>query len=243
MTALLIDVGNSRAVALRAPIVDGRLAEPVETVADAATPRTDVEANQLADRIAAARGDADLVGVTSVVPRLTDALTSRLPDLRSVDHTWTWPFAVGIDHPETVGADRWCNVAAAMAAGLRDAIVVDAGTATTIDVLADGVFVGGLIAPGMAFAARQLQEKGARLWVVPFERCDLRPGRHTAEALQVGAYHVGVHGVVGTVAALRAQFPAARVLVTGGLASHLDQPGWRVDALLTFRGLVSLLHA
>jgi pantothenate kinase type III len=95
----------------------------------------------------------------------------------------------------------------------------------------------------MAFAARQLQEKGARLWVVPFERCPLQPGRHTAEALQIGAYHVGVHGVVGTVAALREQFPIARVLVTGGLASHLDQPGWRVDALLTFRGLVALLHA
>jgi len=119
--------------------------------------------------------------------------------------------------------------------------VVDAGTATTIDVLADGAFVGGLIAPGMAFAARQLQDRAARLWPVPFERCALRPGRQTNEALQIGGYHVGVHGVVGTVDALRCQYPEARVLVTGGLASHLDQPGWRLDALLTFRGLAFLL--
>ncbi|MEZ4388423.1 MAG: type III pantothenate kinase [Candidatus Krumholzibacteriia bacterium] len=242
MSWLLIDVGNSRTVALRAPASGGRLAEPVVTVLDEPTPRTDAGAADLAARLARDRGDVLVVGLTSVVPRLTAALATRLPDLRSVDHTWSMPFAVLVEQPETVGADRWCNVAAAVAAGLTDAIVVDAGTATTIDVLADGEFRGGLIAPGMAFAARQLQEKGARLWPVPFTRCELRPGRHTAEALQIGAFHVGVNGVVGTVAGLRAQFPRARVLVTGGLAFCLDQPGWRLDALLTFRGLVHLMH-
>jgi type III pantothenate kinase len=241
MTWVLIDAGNSRTLVLRAAIAGGRLVEPVVTLADVATPRTDAEARTLTATVTAAREEAEPAALASVIPRVSVALADALEGLRSVDHTWDFPFAVAIEQPETVGADRWCNVAAAVAAGHRDALVVDAGTATTIDVLADGVFVGGLIAPGMAFAARQLQDRAARLWPVPFERCPLLPGRHTAEALQVGGYHVGVHGVVGTVQALRAQYPAAVVLVTGGLAPHLDQPGWRLDALLTFRGLALLL--
>lgn len=241
MNWLLIDAGNSRTLVLRAAIEGGCLVEPVVVVVDAPTPRTDAETRALVGHIDAARDDEEPVAVASVIPRLTAALASAVPQLHSVDQAWGFPFVVAIEQPETVGADRWCNVAAAVAAGLRHALVVDAGTATTIDVLADGVFVGGLIAPGMAFAARQLQDRAARLWPVPFERCALRPGRHTAEALQVGGYHVGVHGVVGTVDALQRQYPLARVLVTGGLASHLDQPGWRLDALLTFRGLAFLL--
>ncbi len=168
------------------------------------------------------------MAVACVVPVVGEALAARLPDAASVDHTWAFPFTHEVRQPQTVGADRWCNVAAAVHAGLADALVVDAGTATTFDVLVGGVFLGGLIAPGMAFAARKLQEEAARLWVVPFAPCELRAGRDTEEALAIGAFHVGVHGVRGTIAALLARHPGCEVVVTGGLGGHVTQAGWRL---------------
>ncbi len=243
MTALLVDIGNSRARAIRADVKGGALREPVAVLLTQETPDDAETARSFADLVAGHGTTDAIAGVTSVVPAMTRALREALPAIRSVDHNWVFPFGYAVETPETVGADRWCNVTAAIAAGHRDAILVDAGTATTIDVLVDGVFLGGLIAPGMAFAARKLQEEGARLWPVPFERTDLRPGRHTAEALAVGAYHVGVHGVVGTVTALADGMPGVPIIATGGLARHLARPGWQVDELWTLRGLAYLLTA
>ncbi|MBD3219721.1 type III pantothenate kinase [bacterium] len=243
MTALLIDIGNSHARVIRADVKAGALREPVAGLLTEATPRDDEAARTFAEAVAGHGTTDAIAGVTSVVPAVTRALREALPAVRTVDHTWAFPFGYAVETPETVGADRWCNVTAAVAAGHRDAIVIDAGTATTIDVLVDGVFLGGLIAPGMAFAARKLQEEGARLWPVPFERTELRPGRHTAEALAIGAYHVGVHGVVGTVEALADGMPGVPIIATGGLAHHLARPRWQVDELWTLRGLAYLLTA
>ena len=238
MNRLLINVGNSRTVAVLA----NRRGEVTQEVLVRPTPRTELEAEALAVRLAAERPPDLKAGITSVVPLVTAALELNLPDLQVVDHNRRMPFEVAVDEAETVGADRWCNVAAAVDAGLTDALVVDAGTATTIDVLTDGVFVGGLIAPGMAFAAQALQEMGARLWTVPFEPVELRPGRDTEEALQIGAFHVGVHGVKGTVLELLEQYPGARVVLTGGLGHFLRHDGWVLEPQWTFRGLTRLLN-
>lgn len=242
MTLLLVDVGNSRTVAATAVAMPaGTVVGPIAEVFAAATPTGGDGAAALAAELLSLAPDDATVGVTSVVPAVTAALRAAHPDVRAVDHTWRFPFTVSVTGPETVGADRWCNVAAAVGENLADAIVVDAGTATTIDVLDAGAFVGGLIAPGMAFAARKLQESGARLWTVPFASCPLAPGHDTATALQAGAYHVGRQGVLGVVRELAGRYPRAQVVVTGGLGGHLEQVGWRHDPRWTLRGLARLL--
>jgi len=238
MSLLLINVGNTNTVAARAVGVDGRLLGPPEQLLSMSS-RADLD--ELAGAVGGCRRDDEVAAVTSVVPCVTDALREIMPDLRSVDHTWTFPFGVAIHGSESVGADRWCNVAAAVHAGMQDAIVVDAGTATTIDVLHEGVFVGGLIAPGMKFAAQKLQEEAARLWPVEFTPRSLRPGRDTDEALAIGAYQVGVNGVIKTVEGLLEEYPRARTVLTGGLASHLQRPDWLVDPAWTLRGLAALV--
>ena len=85
--------------------------------------------------------------------------------------------------------------------------------------------------------------QAARLWEVPFAPCALRAGRDTDEALAIGAFHVGVNGVRGTVTALLARYPQCAVVVTGGLGAHVTQPGWRHDADWTLRGLAALAAA
>ena len=239
MNALLVDVGNSKIAVARIALVEGAMVGPLERVWTGETPRGDAAETTAA--VAAFHQDDEPVGLTSVVPHVSEALGVTLPGLRSVDHTWIFPFAMAVDGPETVGADRFCNMAAAAASGLNDAIVVDAGTATTIDVLRDGIFVGGLIAPGMAFAAQKLQEEGARLWTVPFAPADLEPGRDTTAALAIGAFQVGTRGIIGTVEGLLAMQPDARVVLTGGLGGHLVRDGWSHDPDWTLRGLAALL--
>lgn len=58
---------------------------------------------------------------------------------------------------ETLGADRLCNAAAAWAASLAPALVIDAGTAVTVDLVdAGGVYRGGAILPGQSLTLRAL---------------------------------------------------------------------------------------
>lgn len=236
--SLLINVGNTRTVAVR-----GEVRGPLTPVLTAATPHDAAAAAALAATIATHRDGDEPVAVVCVVPLMGAALQAGLPGIALVDQTWTFPFRHEVRRPQTVGADRWCNVAAAVDAGLSDALVVDAGTATTFDVLVGGIFLGGLIAPGMALAARALQTQAARLWEVPFAPCELRAGRDTDEALAIGAFHVGVNGVRGTIMALLARYPRCAVVVTGGLGDQVTQPPWRYDADWTLRGLAALAAA
>lgn len=195
--------------------------------------------------------DVARVAVVSVVPRVTAALLAALPGARACDHTAPLPYALAVVEPAAVGADRYCNAAAAVGAGLRDALVVDMGTATTFDVLRDGVFVGGLIAPGVATAARALGARAARLPEVPPAPSAADPAPDTVGAMAAGSYLAGVHGVIGTVDALQARHGPLPVVLTGGLAPLVaDRRGdfattaaWRIDPDWTLRGAALLRDA
>ncbi len=198
-----------------------------------------------AERRAAARPDA--IALSSVVPRLTERLRDLEPDLFVVDHTVEFPFGLGVGEPAAVGADRYCNIAAAVAAGWSDALVVDAGTATTFDVLQNGVFVGGLIAPGIALAAEALGERAARLPEIALSPRPAAPAADTVGAMEAGAYQTGVRGVWSLLGALRADQGDVPVVLTGGLASLLVDPlaeppdlDWRLDPVWSLRGLAAL---
>lgn len=178
--------------------------------------------------------------LVTVVPWVADGLSGIRPDLAVVDHTWRLPFGLGVARPHAVGADRLCNVAAAVAAGFVDALIVDAGTATTFDLLQGGTFAGGLIAPGMEFAARMLGQSAARLSPVPFGPCPLQVGDDTASAMAAGAWHVGSGGIRFTIAALVEQYGPVPVVLTGGLGRFLADEGRPWDRFWTLRGAAYL---
>jgi type III pantothenate kinase len=240
LRGLIINVGNSTVTVAvwqgtgQRDELERRLEIP--TPGDARA-RSDLSARL--DVLAAAAGSEVLV-LVSVVPVMDAVIGATDLAVVRIDHTLDLPFRLGVSDPAAVGADRYCNVAAAVAAGWQDALIVDAGTATTFDLLQDGEFAGGLIAPGMAFAARKLGETAARLAPVPFAPCPLEVGRDTASAMQTGAFHVGVGGVVATVAGLLERYGDRPVVITGGLAAHLRRPGWRHDVDWTLRGAAFL---
>jgi type III pantothenate kinase len=158
------------------------------------------------------------------------------PGIEVVDHDRALPFDLDVADVSRVGPDRLCNMAAAVCAGLDTALVVDAGTATTFDLLRDGVFAGGMIAPGMAFAARQIGEKAARLQPVAFAPASWDVGRDTEAAMAAGSWHTGTQGVQSVVAGLKARYGEMPVILTGGLGRHLDVSGAFHDTHWTLRG-------
>lgn len=250
MTALLIDAGNSRIrvkewTARSLPsrrVAGGETVSGLDRLAEVATSDFLAEPEGLQRELDTLLGDARerMLVLTSVVPRVTELLVVRRPRILVIDHRMTLPFPSRVEAMDKVGPDRICNVAAAAGAGLGDAIVVDAGTATTFDVLCDGEFQGGLIAPGMEFASSQLGRIAARLEPVPFGPRPLAPAVTTAEAMAAGAWHCGVGGVEAVLDGLLATLPAATVVLTGGLGHHLGAPGRILDPDWTLRGAAQL---
>ncbi len=133
------------------------------------------------------------------------------------------PLEIVLAEPHKVGVDR---LAAAAAAGLvrrpgHAAIVVDCGTAATVDIVsASGAFLGGAILPGPALMARALAEGTSRLPAVAAlgqEAPPVMPGRSTQEAIAAGIGW-GIRGAIGRlVEEARASVGAeADVILTGG---------------------------
>jgi len=246
MRILVADIGNSQTKVVRCDLAALQTGAGLETTPSplfaTETPLDTATGHDLARRltVALAEQSALAVVVVSVVPWVTQVVTDASPDSFVIDHTVSFPFRLRVEEPAAVGADRYCNLAAAAAAGWRDALIVDLGTATTFDLLVAGEFIGGLIAPGMAFAARQLGDLAARLDPVPFAACPLEAGTSTEAAMRAGAFHVGVTGVARVIAGLLDRYGACPVMITGGLGCYLDSPAWRHDPDWTLRGAVEL---
>jgi type III pantothenate kinase len=125
-----------------------------------------------------------------------------------------------MDNPREVGPDRIVNAAAAVARVGGPCIVVDFGTSTNFDaVSANGEYVGGVLAPGVAISMEALFDRAARLSRVEFVAPPAVIGRNTVHALQSGVVYGFAGQVDGIVRRMLAELGGgARVLATGGLA-------------------------
>ena len=153
------------------------------------------------------------------------------------------PMEMGVDNYKEVGTDRVVAAAAAFAV-VEDAVVVaDFGTAITIDLVDEqGVFMGGIIAPGLELSAKALCEGTAQLPVVEVHTPKDAIGTNTLEAINAGIYFSAV-GLLKTVCESYAseidRWP--QTIVTGGAAEVIKQDCDFVDNWvpnLVVRGVV-----
>lgn len=126
-------------------------------------------------------------------------------------------------NPGEVGADRVaCAIAAAQMHPGKDVMVVDCGTATTVEVItASGDYLGGAILPGIGISAEMLSSRTAKLPRVEIARPDAALGRTSAESIQSGLYHGHVGAIRNVVSELVGEcFQGKRpqVVGTGGFA-------------------------
>jgi type III pantothenate kinase len=131
-----------------------------------------------------------------------------------------WGFEIRVDRPDEVGADRLLNALGAHRRFGGPLVVVDFGTATTFDVVADdGGYVGGVIAPGINLSIEALHRAAARLPRIGIGRPQAVIGRSTVPAMQSGVYWGYVGLVEGLVSRIKAEYgEKLKVVATGGLA-------------------------
>ena len=106
------------------------------------------------------------------------------------------PITCWIDEPDKVGTDRVVAAAAAYDVVGDAVIVVDCGTAVTIDLVDErGVFKGGVICPGFEISAKALKDNTAQLPKVEISKPAGPYGRNTTEAINCGIYYSAVGAI------------------------------------------------
>jgi len=152
-----------------------------------------------------------------------------------------------VDPAQKVGADRLCNTVAAHQRYKGAVIVVDFGTATNFDIVAEnGDFDGSVIAPGANLSIEALHQAAALLPRVAIHRAQAVIGRNTVDAMQSGVYwgYVGLIG--GLIDRIKSEYGKPMTVVATGGLSHLFHPDIpaidHIDTDLTLRGLM-LIHA
>jgi type III pantothenate kinase len=187
------------------------------------------------------------VVLSSVVPPLTETFRDLARRYLHVEPLVVEPgirtgVRIRTDNPKEVGADRIVNALAAQQLYGTPAIVIDLGTATTVDaVSADGDYLGGAIAPGLEIALEALVAHTSRLQRIELARPRSAIGRNTVAAMQSGV----LFGYVGLLEGLIDRFQQelggrARVIATGGLARLIAHETPKVDVInpdLTLEGL------
>lgn len=192
--------------------------------------------------------EIERVVISSVVPRLTSAYEQLAEDSTSRAPMVVGPglktgMAIKYGNPHEVGADRIVNGVAAFEAYGGPVLVVDFGTATTIDVIdATGAYLGGAIAPGVETSAEALFSKAARLSKVDLEPPTRVIAQSTRESVQAGLLLGQAAMIDGLVRRVFAELgTTAPVVMTGGLAERmapLCETATAVDPDLTLKGLM-----
>src|SRR5690606_6487728 len=152
---------------------------------------------------------------------------------------------VRIDKPSAAGADRLVNAIGAHVKYPGDLIVIDSGTATTVDVVgADGAFEGGVIAPGINLSMEALHQAAAKLPRVAIQKPQRVVGTDTVGAMQSGVFWGYISLIEGLIARIKAERAAPMtVIATGGVASLFHGATMAIDHFdsdLTIRGMLEI---
>lgn len=147
----------------------------------------------------------------------------------------------GYDRPAQLGADRWAGLIAARALSIEASIIVQAGTATTIDILdAEGVFQGGLILPGLTLMRQSLARNTQQLNDVS-GHFSMLP-KNTSDAVTSGT----LFATLGAIERMRGVHDVGPCILSGGAAAdllpHLAAPIRQVDHLV-LEGLLQVAKA
>ncbi|MDB5311442.1 MAG: coaX [Gemmataceae bacterium] len=191
--------------------------------------------------------------VASVHPerldRFHDWITARGDEIVAVNNYKQLPLRIGVREPAKVGIDRLLNAVALLPRLPKGTpgIVVDVGTAITVDLVNDHhVFVGGAILPGPRLMFESLHQQTAKLPRIDLHEVPVEdpPGANTRDAMIVGvmaAVMGGAELLVDRYASLSPRPPW--VVLTGGALGgladyHFEDVGKTLtDRTLTLEGI------
>lgn len=189
-----------------------------------------------------------LIVICSVVPEVTRALSSQLPKQKvRVLKTKDLPEdLLDYETPETLGVDRFFSCYGAVSQTQKSAVVIDAGTACTIDFMsADFIYRGGVIMPGLGVVEKSVREHIPTLPHVSRQLPDVWPGRSTRQSLQWGVAGMYQGAISHYLEKYRQSFKAFDVFITGGDAKVISE--WiecsqKIHPMLLFEGMQRFLE-
>jgi type III pantothenate kinase len=173
---------------------------------------------------------------------LADWLRQRGDQVWCIDSSCQLPLKVEPAEPDKVGLDRLLNAVAANAVRdpARSAVIIDAGSAVTVDhVDVNGAFRGGAILPGFRLMAQALHDYTALLPVVGIDRTPAPLGTNTIEGIQAGIFWSIVGGLRTLTEKLSMAAKSPEVFLTGGDATKIapQLEGCRLVHTLTLDGI------
>lgn len=196
------------------------------------------------------------VVLSSVVPELNDCIASAVRIVTGVpvhivdDESIRSVICLDVDKPEAVGKDRVCDAIGAMTLFSPPFIVIDMGTATTVNVVdASGCFIGGMIIPGVRTSHEALSHKASQLPDVPIKAPAGIIGKNTVHCMQSGivyGYASMIDGIIDRIAhEMNIQDCSLPVVATGGMA-HIIVPHCLhhvvVDRYLQQKGMCKIVN-
>lgn len=212
---LLLDMGNSRCkwarvehgVWLRQGVLENAELERLPTVIGELPAHTRVVVSNVAGELVAATLREQLSAL-QCEPTFIRAEAERC-GVRN-----------GYREPQRLGSDRWAALIAAHHRVTGACLVVNCGTATTVDALtAQGEFLGGLILPGLSLMSSSLSANTAQLAEREGELQDFP--RDTADAMLSGAVRATQGAILHQFALLQQREGSACCVISGGASSKV----------------------
>ncbi len=247
---LAVNVGNTRTQL--GTFAEGKL------VFNRAIANQDIDHADFADVLREAMTPlAEVADAAVLIATVNESVSDRVAALiestlnvkpKYVERDMTIPIGRQLDRESIVGDDRLLNAAAAYNTVKQACVIVDAGTAVTVDFVdGAGTFHGGAIGPGAQMMLRAMKEGTAQLPEVEWRRPIEPIGHNTAEAMRSAVFH-GIRGMVRELveryAEVNGMYPI--VICTGGDAALLFEDYDLIERIvpdLTLQGIATTFQA
>ena len=149
---------------------------------------------------------------------------------------------INIKNKKNLGSDRIANAIGAQK--LKNCLIIDFGTATTFDVIKNGIYEGGVIAPGVNLSIKNLSQATALLPLINLKSHQKSYGKNTIEALNAG-FVWGYEGLINNIIdkIISKSKIRYKILFTGGYANFFKKMVKKkvvIDQDITVKGIAKV---
>ena len=149
---------------------------------------------------------------------------------------------INVKNKSQLGSDRIANAIGAKE--FKNCLILDFGTATTFDVIKNGIYEGGVIAPGVKLSIMNLNKSTALLPIINLKKNQRNYGKNTKEALNAG-FVWGYEGLINNIInkIITRGKVKYKIISTGGYASFFKRTikeKISIDQNITIKGITKV---